>query len=161
LQEDRAALLETGSLLQGSLEVLVLSLPRVTFDKARCRAAVDEGFTQATDLAEVLVSKGMPFRKAYQVVGSLVRRCQERGLTLAQVTPELASTVDSALDSSTLAVLEASFAVARKQSAGSTGPASVDAQLLELEAQSTEVARRAREVPRLAGLMKNLMEAKL
>ena len=76
LQEDRGPLLETSPLLHGSLSVL--ALPRVTFDQGRCSAAVDEGFTQATDLAEALVTKGLPFRKAYQVVGSLVRRCQER-----------------------------------------------------------------------------------
>jgi argininosuccinate lyase len=161
LQEDRAALLETGPLLHGSLEVLRLALPRVTFNRARCRAAVDEGFTQATDLAEALVKQGMPFRRAYQVVGSLVRRCQEQGLTLSQATVALGQSVDPALDAATLAVLDAAGAVARKQSAGSTGPQAVAAQLDALAAQAQALGEKSKTVPRLDVVYARLKEAAL
>jgi argininosuccinate lyase len=161
LQEDRQSLLETGPLFHGSLEVLRLALPRVTFNPAKCRAGLDEGFTQATDLAEALVKKGMPFRKAYQVVGSLVRRCQEQGLPMTKATPELGASIDPALDAQTLSVLEASGAVARKQSAGSTGPASVDRQLEQLESAARSLAERATSVPRLEALFGSLQEASL
>ncbi|MFZ5442633.1 MAG: argininosuccinate lyase [Myxococcota bacterium] len=156
LQEDRASLLETGPLLLGSLSVLRLALPRVTFHPEKCRVGVEEGFTQATDLAEALVKKGMPFRKAYQVVGSLVRRVQEKGLTLRQATVELAQSIDPALDAQTLAVLEPAGAVARKASAGSTGPAAVEATLGELEAQAKGLGERATKVPRLAQLFSSI-----
>lgn len=161
LQEDRASLLETGPLLHGSLEVLRLALPRVTFHPDRCRAGVDEGFTQATDLAEALVKKGMPFRKAYQVVGSLVRRCQEQGVTLAQATVALGQSVDASLDGPTLAVLEAAGAVARKQSAGSTGPQPVARQLDELDTQAKALAEKSKSVPRLEVVYTRLKEAAL
>jgi argininosuccinate lyase len=156
LQEDRASLLETGPLLLGSLSVLRLSLPRVTFHPEKCRVGVDEGFTQATDLAEALVKKGMPFRKAYQVVGTLVRRCQEQGLNLRQATVELAQGIDASLDAATLAVLEPAGAVSRKLSAGSTGPAAVEATLLQLETQAKELAAKSAKVPRLAQLFTSL-----
>lgn len=161
LQEDRAGLLETAPLLLGSLSVLRLALPRVTFDRARCRAAVDEGFTQATDLAEALVKKGLPFRRAYQVIGSLVRRCQERGLTLAQATAELGQSVDPALDAEVLKSLDAAGAVARKQSEGSTGPQAMRAQLESLTAQAQSLTARAAKVPALASLFHTLKEAPL
>jgi argininosuccinate lyase len=161
LQEDRAALLETAPLLSGVLEVLRLSLPRVTFHPEKCRVGVDEGFTQATDLAEALVKKGMPFRKAYQVVGSLVRRCQERGLTLRQASVELAQSIDPALDQATLAVLEPAGAVARKQSAGSTGPEAVAVTLAEIEKQAAVLGARAKSVPRLEALFTSLKESEL
>jgi argininosuccinate lyase len=161
LQEDRAALLETGPLLHGSLEVLRLALPRITFNRDRCRAAVDEGFTQATDLAEALVKKGVPFRKAYQVVGSLVRRCQEQGLTLAQASLQLGQAVDPALDAAALAVLDAAGAVARKESAGGTGPESVAKQLDELDRQATALAAKSKSVPRLEVVYTRLKEASL
>ncbi len=156
LQEDRAALLETAPLALGSLQVLRLALPRLTFDAARCRAAVDEGFTQATDLAEALVKKGLPFRKAYQAVGSLVRRCQERGFTLAQATVELAQAVDPALDAEALKSLDAAGAVARKLSEGGTGPESVARQLNQLSEQATALEARAAQVPRLDALFRAL-----
>jgi argininosuccinate lyase len=161
LQEDRASLLETAPLLQGVLEVLRLALPRVTFNPERCRAGVDEGFTQATDLAEALVKKGMPFRHAYKAVGSLVRRCQEQGLTLRQASLELAQSVDPALDLETLSVLEPAGAVARKLSAGSTGPAAVEATLKALEAQAAALAQRGASVPRLETLFTTLKGAEL
>jgi argininosuccinate lyase len=161
LQEDRASLLETAPLLTGVLEVLRLSLPRVTFHPDKCRVGVDEGFTQATDLAEALVKKGMPFRHAYKAVGSLVRRAQEQGLSLQKVPLELALSVDPALDAETLKVLEPAGAVARKLSAGSTGPAAVEATLKELESQALTLSRRAASVPRLAALFNTLKEAGL
>lgn len=156
LQEDRASLLETAPLLLGSLSVLRLSLPRVTFHPEKCRVGVDEGFTQATDLAEALVKKGMPFRKAYQVVGTLVRRCQEQGLNLRQATVEMAQGIDASLDAATLAVLEPAGAVARKASAGSTGPAAVEATLVQLETQAKELAAKGAKVPRLKQLFASL-----
>jgi argininosuccinate lyase len=161
LQEDRQGLLETAPLLTGVLEVLRLALPRVTFDPEKCRAGLDEGFTQATDLAEALVKQGMPFRKAYQVVGSLVRRCQERGLALRDVPLELAQSIDPALDGHALSVLEPAGAVERKKSAGSTGPEAVAATLSDIEQQATALSRRAQAVPRLDALFTSLKESEL
>ncbi|MGV3625890.1 MAG: argininosuccinate lyase [Archangium sp.] len=159
LQEDRATLLETAPLLFGSLSVLRLSLPRVTFHPEKCRVGLEEGFTQATDLAEALVKKGMPFRKAYMAAGALVKRCQEKGITLRAATLELAQSVDPAYDASILSVLEPAGAVSRKASAGSTGPAAVDATLAALSTQAKELSAKAEKTPSLAGLFTKLQSA--
>ena len=84
LQEDRQPLLETGPLLDGVLSMLRLGLEHVRFDPEKTFQAVAADYTQATDLAEALALKGVPFRTAYQLVGKLVRRCQEQGLPLAR-----------------------------------------------------------------------------
>ncbi|MDX2010983.1 MAG: argininosuccinate lyase [Myxococcaceae bacterium] len=159
LQEDRGPLLETRPLLHGVLSVLRLSLPHVTFHPERCRAGLDEGFTQATDLAEALVKKGMPFRVAYKHVGALVRKCQELGLPLTKATVELAKSIDPAIDAEALAVLEPSGAVARKLSAGSTGPKAVEAQLSALTSQASALAEKAKTVPGLTALFEQLAAA--
>lgn len=159
LQEDRASILETGPMLLGVVSMLRLALPRVVFRKERCRVGVDEGFTQATDLAEALVKKGMPFRQAYQVVGALVRRCQDNGLALRGVPVALAQQIDAALDAETLAVLDPAGAIAHKRSAGSTGPQSVDAQLDALVQQAHALAETSRHVPRLMALFETLKGA--
>ncbi len=161
LQEDRGPLLETAPMLHGSLDILRLALPRVTFNAAKCRAGLDEGFTQATDLAEALVKKGMPFRSAYQVVGSLVRRCQEQGIAMSQVPLELAQSVDPSLDAKTLEVLEPVGAIGRKRSEGSTGPESVARQLTALTDQTRQFSERATRTPRLSQLFTRLKEASL
>lgn len=161
LQEDRGPLLETGPMLLGTLEVLRLALGKVQFRADRCAAAVAEGFTQATDLAEALVLKGVPFRQAYQTIGSLVRRCQEQGLTLSQVPLSLAQGLDPAIDAQVLSCLDAAKAVARKQSAGSTGPASVAAQLDVLSTQATQLKGKTASVPSLEALFAALEAAPL
>lgn len=159
LQEDRASLLETGPMLLTTLSVLRLSLPRVTFHPEKCRSGLEEGFTQATDLAEALVKKGMPFRKAYMAAGALVKRVQEKGITLRAATVELAQSVDPAFDASVLSVLEPAGAVARKASAGSTGPDAVEATLRTLETEAKALAAHAAKVPRLAALFQTLTTA--
>ncbi|MCA2980932.1 MAG: argininosuccinate lyase [Myxococcaceae bacterium] len=159
LQEDRGPLLETRPLLSGVLSVLRLSLPHVTFHPDKCQAGLDEVFTQATDLAEALVKKGMPFRVAYKHVGALVRRCQELGLPLTKATAELARSIDPAIDADALSVLEPAGAVARKRSAGSTGPQAVEAQLAALTSQAGALATKAAAVPSLLVLFEQLSKA--
>ncbi len=79
-QEDRLPLLEAGPLARGCANVVTLALPHVKFDAARGRRALDEGFTQATDLAEALVRRGVPFREAYRAVGALVAAAVGEGV---------------------------------------------------------------------------------
>jgi argininosuccinate lyase len=79
-QEDRLPLLEAGPLVLGCARIVELALPHVTFDRARGARALDDGFTQATDLAEALVRRGVPFREAYKAVGRLVALAVEAQL---------------------------------------------------------------------------------
>jgi argininosuccinate lyase len=90
-----------------------------------------------------------------------VRRVQEQGLNLRQATVELAQSIDPALDAQTLAVLEPSGAVARKASAGSTGPAAVEATLVALETQAKALGEKATKVPRLAQLFTSISTSAL
>jgi argininosuccinate lyase len=161
LQEDRAALLDTGPLLTGVLSMLHLGLARVHFDKARCLAALEKDYTQATDMAEALAMKGVPFRTAYQAVGSLVRACQEKGLPLAQVTLEMAQAIHPKLDAEVLLSADPRRSVERKANAGGTGPASVEKQISELRNHAARARAAADAVPRLEALFVSLKEAAL
>jgi argininosuccinate lyase len=161
LQEDRGPLLSSGPLARNVLDMLTLALGRVTFNREKCWAAIAGDYTQATDLAEALVIAGHPFRSAYQAVGSLVRKCQERSLPLAQVTLELAQSVDARFTPEVLLAADPKGSVARKESAGGTGPKAVAAQLTALEGHTERARALARSVPRLAGLFDTLKEASL
>ncbi len=153
LQEDRGALLATEARVNAVLAALDVALPRVHFDAARCGRAVDEDAMQATDLAEALVSKGMPFRVAYQAVGSLVRLCQEEKIPLAKVTLEKARSVDAAFDEEVLKAADPRASVGRKVSAGGTGPASIDAQITELRKRLQSARTAAARMPNLDALL--------
>lgn len=156
LQEDRAPLLETGPLVRSVLSILELALPRVKFDAARTRSAVEGDAMQATDIAEALVRTGMPFRTAYKATGALVRKCQEAGVPLAKVTMELAREVDPAFTPEVLRAADPFNAVAAKKSAGGTAPEAVMAQVAALREAGDKAMRDAQSVPRLADLFDDL-----
>jgi argininosuccinate lyase len=161
LQEDRQVLLETGPLLTSVLSMLHLALGKVHFDRERCFAAVESDYMQATDVAEALAMKGIPFRTAYKATGALVRACQERGLPLAKVTLELAQSVDPRFDAEVLKSADPRRAVERKANAGGTGPASVEKQIAELKSHAARARAAANAIPRLDTLFDSLQEAAL
>ena len=82
LQEDKEAVFDALDTVNLCLDVLPPMLQTATFFPERMRAAAAAGFLNATDCADYLVSKGVPFRDAYAVSGQLVRLCVERGETL-------------------------------------------------------------------------------
>jgi argininosuccinate lyase len=85
LQEDKAPLFDAVAVFEGSLGVLAGMLETLTVDRDRMRAAADEGYTTATAVADALVRRGIPFRVAHHVVGSLVAQAEEAGVRLDDV----------------------------------------------------------------------------
>jgi len=161
LQEDRQPVLETGPLLTGALAALEIALPRIKFDGVRTKAALDGDYTQATDLAEALALKGVPFRIAYQAIGTLVRRCQERGLPLSQVPADLARECHPLLEGEVLRAADPATTVARKANEGGTGPASVAVQIARLRARAAQVRQEAADIPRLGVLFEAVCKEQL
>jgi argininosuccinate lyase len=139
-QEDRLPLLEAGPIARGCVRVVSLALPHVRFDGDRGRRALEEGFTQATDLAEALVRRGVPFREAYKAVGTLVAMAVDEGIGLRAVDPTRARQVHPALDAQSLDALDPATAVAAKESPGGTGPRAVDAQIAWLRQRATALS---------------------
>lgn len=85
LQEDKAPLFDAVAVYEASLGVLAGMLVTLHVDRDRMRAATDEGYTTATAVADALVRRGIPFRVAHHVVGSLVAQAEESGLGLGEV----------------------------------------------------------------------------
>jgi len=160
-QEDRGPLLAAPKRARDALDLLSLALPHVHFDGARGRAMLDEGFTQATDLAEALVRAGVPFREAYAAVGALVRRALDAGQTLRAISPEVAKSVHSAIDESALAALDPARAAAAKESPGGTGPRSVAAQRVALRERAARLAAAADRIPTLDALAERIAHEEL
>jgi argininosuccinate lyase len=86
LQEDKRAFFETEDTLLETLHVFAAMTPQLEFDAARMRRAASANYALATDLADYLVRRGLPFREAHGVVGRLVQFAEERGKTFAQLT---------------------------------------------------------------------------
>jgi argininosuccinate lyase len=88
MQEDKPPLFESEDILIASLEVLAAMLPRIEVDAARAQSAAIANYSLATDLADYLARKGLPFREAHEAVGKLVRHAESRGAALGDLTLE-------------------------------------------------------------------------
>ena len=161
LQEDRQPLLETGPLIVSVVRMLRLGLSRIRFNGERGRAALEDGATAATDIAEALAQTGIPFRTAYKLTGALVRKCTEAGVPLSKAPLALAQQVDPRFTSAILGAADAVASVARKQNAGGTGAASIDAQIQFLRERAHQAESLAAHTPRLAQLFEDLKGAAL
>jgi argininosuccinate lyase len=90
LQEDKEPLFDTIDTVKQTLRILIAMLPRIKVKKERMAEAALGGLTLATDVADYLVEKGLPFRQAHGVVGRIVRHCLQQEKSLEELTlPEL------------------------------------------------------------------------
>ena len=127
-QEDKEPLFDTVDTLRDTLRALAEMIPGIEADAAALRRAAAEGFSTATDFADYLVRKGLPFRDAHEAVARAVRLASERNCDLADlpladlqaIAPQTGADVRGALD------LDA--AVAARDHVGGTAPAQVRAQ---------------------------------
>jgi len=156
LQEDRASVLGAGPGMIAVLEALRTGLAEVVFDGARGRAIIEAEQMQAVDVAEGLVKAGLPFRRAYQAVGKAVAGLRAEGKGLAQVTKTHFPELSDAAVQAALASRDPIAAIERKESAGGTGPHSVEVQIASLKAKAAESRKRAEAIPGLEALMKGL-----
>ena len=132
LQEDKEPLFDTVDTVKSMLSVLEAMLGQLVFRPDRMQAAALGGFTLATDVADYLVEKGVPFRKAHDIVARVVRRCLSDDIGLEQLSLEDWQGFSSAFESDLLPRLSLEAAVDRRRSAGGTARANVHKRLQEI-----------------------------
>jgi argininosuccinate lyase len=88
LQEDKPPLFDALAVLESSLRVMSGAVATLVVDEARMRAAATTGFTTATALADALVERGVPFREAHHLVGTLVARAESSGVALSDLADD-------------------------------------------------------------------------
>ena len=132
LQEDKEPLFDTVDTVKSMLSVLEAMLGQLVFRPDRMQAAALGGFTLATDVADYLVEKGVPFRKAHDIVARVVRRCLSDNIGLEQLSLEDWQGFSSAFESDLLPRLSLEAAVDRRRSAGGTARANVHKRLQEI-----------------------------
>src|SRR5439155_17065152 len=135
LQEDKEPLFDAHDTLAGALGAMTALVKRLSFDVERMRAAAGDGSLLATDLAEHLVGRGLPFRDAHALVGGMVAALEDQGRTLADVAPDEWPAWSELFEPEAAGAATGSpeASVARRATAGGTSPASVAAQLAAVE----------------------------
>lgn len=142
MQEDKEPLFDAIDTVEGCLEMAAGMLEGIRFDRARMEDASGDEMLAATEVADLLVRRGVPFREAHGIVGALVRDAVEQGGKLSDLTPEQLAARSEHLDDSFYEVLERSSWLESKRIAGGTGSGPLTAQIEE--ARETLAAVRAR-----------------
>jgi argininosuccinate lyase len=128
LQDDKRALFDAVDTMLLVLPAVTGGLDEITFNADRMRAALSSTM-MATDLADYLVNKGITFREAHGVVGSLVRQSETSGTELNLFPFKIFAAAHPSFDQDVFDWLSPSGSVARRDVAGGTGPKAVRAQL--------------------------------
>jgi argininosuccinate lyase len=129
LQEDKEALFDAVDTVELGLEAAERLLQGLTFDRERLAAAAGDEMVAATDVADLLARRGMPFRAAHGVVGGLVRTALERGVSLSELEPDEVRRHSELLDEEYYEVLGSGAWLESKRSAGGTGSGPLAAQI--------------------------------
>ncbi len=133
MQEDKEPLFDAIDTVESCLEATEGMLAGIGFDRDRLEAASSDEMLAATEIADLLVGKGVPFREAHGIVGGLVRDVIERGKSLSELTPEELRQRSEHLDESFYDVLRRESWLESKRIEGGTGSTAL--------AQQIEIAR--------------------
>jgi argininosuccinate lyase len=128
-QEDKPPLFDSLRKVRDSIKLVHLMLETGHWQLDRMRESCRGDFSTATDLADFLAVRGMPFRDAHEVVGKIVRGCDRFGCTLEDLTEETLREIAPEVPAEALTVLQPETSVARRESLGAPGPKAMAAQI--------------------------------
>lgn len=120
LQEDKEGMFDSVHTIRTSLDIMSGMIKTMTVHKERMAAATQKDFSNATELADYLAAKGLPFRQAHEIVGQLVLSCTQRGIYLQDIPLEEYQAISSLIDKDIYDALDAKTAVVRRTSLGGT-----------------------------------------
>ena len=132
LQEDKEPLFDGLDQLRVLLPAMAGMLATLRFDPERLAERAPQGFTLATDVADWLVRRRVPFAQAHEVAGKAVRYCEARGLELTDLTAGDVAAIDARLDAGVLAVLTVTGSIDARDGHGGTATARVAEQVAEV-----------------------------
>lgn len=134
LQEDKERLFDSFDTVEACLGLAAPLVTGAVFDRGSIEARLEEGYLDATTFMEYLILRGLPQRKAHDLVGSLVGEAMRRRIPLVQLPLEVFRAADSSLDDSVYGVLGVEASVRAFRSYGSTSPNEVASQVKRWEA---------------------------
>jgi argininosuccinate lyase len=138
MQEDKAALFNTVDILTECIGIYIKMLPKLKINKEAMRQAASTGYLNATDMADYLVARGMPFRQAHSCVGKAVGYALSKKMELHELTLEELKPFSSLFDKDIFDVLTIEEMINRRKSFGGTATENVLAAIKEAEKEFDE-----------------------
>jgi argininosuccinate lyase len=133
MQEDKEGTFDALDTVLGSLTVVAAMVGSWKINSTTMRAAAEQGFTNATDAADYLASKGVAFREAHEIVGKIVKYCLERGTALHELTLQEFQSFSPAFQDDIFESLRLEAVVNRRTTRGGTANSSVQKQIELIE----------------------------
>ena len=135
-QEDKEGLFDSADTLRDTLTIFADMVGGIKVKPENMRAAALQGFSTATDLADYLVKKGLPFRDAHETVALAVRKCEESNCDLADLTLEQLQEFNASIQEDVFEVLTLEGSVSSRNHIGGTAPARVKEEALRILAET-------------------------
>jgi len=129
IQEDKLPLLETAGIVKTSLKLYAEMLDKIKINKDNMRKEAEKGFFAATDLTDYLVEKGVPFRRAHQLIGAIVKQCLKEGRGFKDLSLQDYQKYSSLFQEDVFERIKLESCVFNKESAGGTGKKSLVKQI--------------------------------
>ena len=129
MQEDKIPLFDTVDTLKICLEIINAMFPWITFNKKRMSSTAGEGYSTATDIAEYLVRKGVPFREAHEITGRIVLHCIKNNIGLHELDLKELKSFSQVISRDIFSCLEPAASVRGRSSYGGTSPSQVIKQI--------------------------------
>jgi argininosuccinate lyase len=149
MQEDKPPLFNTVDILQSCLDIYTKMLPKIRFNAETMRQAASTGFLNATDLADYLVARGMPFRQAHGAAGQAVGYALGQGKELHELSLQELQAISKLIQEDVYLHLTLEHMISRRSSGGGTSPDNVRSAIAQARARLVQEAAPAKgAVPR-------------
>ena len=134
LQEDKAPVFQATDTLLAILPVVAGALRSITVKAERMRSAIDSSML-ATDLADYLVEKGVPFRTAHEITGKVVRAAGEKNVRMEEMPLEVYQAISPVFEADVYQVFEPMRSIEKRKAIGGTSPQSVEKQIQKIKGE--------------------------
>ena len=139
MQEDKEAIFDALDTVKLCLVTVIPMLETMKVNKENMVSAGKKGFINATDMADYLVKKGMPFRTAYKITGTLVGECIKRGIGLEELPLGELKKASELFDKDVYDAIDLMTCVTRRETDGGPAPEAVERELAALEARTAQL----------------------
>ncbi|MDD4003390.1 MAG: argininosuccinate lyase [Clostridia bacterium] len=135
MQEDKQAAFDSEETVLNCLNIMQAMLPSVRINKAEMKRAAKGGFSNATDVADYLVKKGMPFRQAHEITGRIVLYCIKNNTVIEKLSTEQFKSFSDKFESNILNAVKLENVIGGRNSLGGTAKSEVKRQLKDVTAR--------------------------
>lgn len=139
MQEDKEAIFDAVDTVKLCLTTVIPMIATMKVNEKNMAEAGKKGFINATDMADYLVKKGMPFRTAYKITGTLVAECVKENIGLEELPLERLKKASKLFDKDVYTAIDLMTCVTRRESEGGPAPEAVDRELAALQARAAQL----------------------